>query len=248
MTPWSVSPSAGCRNSAARAASLSILHAPSSSEYSEWTWRWAQAGVVTGRRKRRRRPGRFGWHAPLYAGFGPPGPRRGPRRPLGNGCRVRANGCRPAPPAADEDGRILGSRSCLAALGEDRHRWAATGRVRRSSGAEALGAVRPGLEERDRVAVPPDDGAIAGAERLGAQEAVVGGRALGDGGVGPAGRRPALDDDRGAVANEHVHGGGRRSRDVLGHREPVTARPRRVDDVGEGAEHEIGRRRGARPD
>ncbi len=33
---------------AARAARSSILHAPSSSEYSEWTWRWAQAGVVTG--------------------------------------------------------------------------------------------------------------------------------------------------------------------------------------------------------
>ena len=48
ITPWSVSPSAGWPNSAARAASLSILHAPSSSEYSEWTWRWAQAGVLTG--------------------------------------------------------------------------------------------------------------------------------------------------------------------------------------------------------
>ena len=47
ITPWSVSPSAGWPNSAARAASLSILHAPSSSEYSEWTCRWAQAGVLT---------------------------------------------------------------------------------------------------------------------------------------------------------------------------------------------------------
>jgi hypothetical protein len=26
---------------------LSILQAPSSSEYSEWTWRCAQAGVLT---------------------------------------------------------------------------------------------------------------------------------------------------------------------------------------------------------
>ena len=47
ITPWSVSPSAGCSNAAARSASASILHAPSSSEYSEWTWRCAQAGVLT---------------------------------------------------------------------------------------------------------------------------------------------------------------------------------------------------------
>src|SRR5688500_13834117 len=41
MTPWSVSPRAGMSSSAARAASLSILQAPSSSEYSLWTCRWA---------------------------------------------------------------------------------------------------------------------------------------------------------------------------------------------------------------
>src|SRR4051812_6928437 len=46
MTPWSVSPSAGCPNSAARAASPSILQAPSSSEYSEWTCRWT-AGAIS---------------------------------------------------------------------------------------------------------------------------------------------------------------------------------------------------------
>src|SRR4051812_25937345 len=46
MTPWSVRPSAGWPNSAARCASASMLHAPSSSEYSEWTWRWAQDGVL----------------------------------------------------------------------------------------------------------------------------------------------------------------------------------------------------------
>src|ERR671930_422997 len=40
MTPWSVRPSAGCSNAAARSASASILQAPSSTEYSEWTWRW----------------------------------------------------------------------------------------------------------------------------------------------------------------------------------------------------------------
>ena len=42
MTPWSVSARAGWPNSAARAARASILQAPSSSEYSEWTWRWQQ--------------------------------------------------------------------------------------------------------------------------------------------------------------------------------------------------------------
>src|SRR3954464_2313166 len=47
MTPWSVSPSAGWSNSAARAASPSILQAPSSSEYSEWTWRCTAAAKAT---------------------------------------------------------------------------------------------------------------------------------------------------------------------------------------------------------
>src|SRR6266480_502943 len=42
MTPWSVSPRAGCSNAAARSASASILQAPSSTEYSECTWRWTQ--------------------------------------------------------------------------------------------------------------------------------------------------------------------------------------------------------------
>src|ERR687886_2010132 len=60
MTPWSVRPSAGWPNSAARAASASILQAPSSSEYSEWTCRWAQAGVLT---------------TPPRIGGGPDGPR-----------------------------------------------------------------------------------------------------------------------------------------------------------------------------
>src|SRR4051794_36252537 len=47
MTPWSVRPRAGWPKAAARAASASILHAPSRSEYSEWTCRWAQAGPLT---------------------------------------------------------------------------------------------------------------------------------------------------------------------------------------------------------
>src|SRR5215212_2613221 len=42
MTPWSVRPSAGCPSEAARSASASIGHAPSSTVYSEWTWRWAK--------------------------------------------------------------------------------------------------------------------------------------------------------------------------------------------------------------
>src|SRR5680860_471867 len=41
MTPWSVRPRAGWPEEAARSASESIRQAPSSSEYSEWTWRWA---------------------------------------------------------------------------------------------------------------------------------------------------------------------------------------------------------------
>src|SRR4029450_2932644 len=47
MTPWSVSPSAGIPSSAQRATRASILQAPSSSEYSEWTWRWTAAGLLT---------------------------------------------------------------------------------------------------------------------------------------------------------------------------------------------------------
>src|SRR4051795_10974981 len=42
ITPWSVRPSAGMPSSAARAAIGPILHAPSSSEYSLWTWRWTE--------------------------------------------------------------------------------------------------------------------------------------------------------------------------------------------------------------
>src|SRR4051794_4957812 len=52
ITPWSVSPSAGCPKAAARSTSPSILQAPSSSEYSEWTWRCATFGGVTGRSQR----------------------------------------------------------------------------------------------------------------------------------------------------------------------------------------------------
>src|SRR5262245_34814301 len=48
MTPWSVSPMAGWPYAAARSASLSILHAPSSSEYSEWTCRCATVEELIG--------------------------------------------------------------------------------------------------------------------------------------------------------------------------------------------------------
>src|SRR5688572_28424248 len=49
MTPWSVSPSAGWSNAAARSARASIRQAPSRTEYSEWTWRCANDGWDTGR-------------------------------------------------------------------------------------------------------------------------------------------------------------------------------------------------------
>src|SRR5215218_2294898 len=48
MTPWSVKPIAGWSKAAARSASLPMLHAPSSSEYSEWTCRCATVGVLIG--------------------------------------------------------------------------------------------------------------------------------------------------------------------------------------------------------
>src|ERR1700722_10813463 len=46
ITPGPVRPRARWSKDAARAASASTLHAPSSNEYSEWTWRWAQLGVI----------------------------------------------------------------------------------------------------------------------------------------------------------------------------------------------------------
>src|SRR5439155_23202108 len=48
MEPWSVSPTAGISNSAARAASDGMRQAPSRIEYSEWTWRWANGASGTG--------------------------------------------------------------------------------------------------------------------------------------------------------------------------------------------------------
>src|SRR3954452_13166039 len=47
MTPLSVSPSAGWPRAPARSPSALIFAAPSSSEYSEWTCRCAQAGGLT---------------------------------------------------------------------------------------------------------------------------------------------------------------------------------------------------------
>src|SRR6266508_322375 len=47
MDPWSVSPTAGISNSAARAASSGIRHAPSRMEYSLWTCRWTNGAVST---------------------------------------------------------------------------------------------------------------------------------------------------------------------------------------------------------
>src|SRR3954464_5508058 len=47
MTPWSVSPRAGCSKAAARSARASMRQAPSSTEYSECTWRWTQGDCGT---------------------------------------------------------------------------------------------------------------------------------------------------------------------------------------------------------
>src|SRR3990172_11925516 len=42
ITPWSVSASAGCPSSLARATICGMRARPSSSEYSEWQWRWTK--------------------------------------------------------------------------------------------------------------------------------------------------------------------------------------------------------------
>src|SRR3954453_6660008 len=58
MTPWAVSPRAGCSKASSRSARASILQAPSSTEYSECTWRWTQvtASRIYGRRPTARPP------------------------------------------------------------------------------------------------------------------------------------------------------------------------------------------------
>src|SRR3954454_20662972 len=70
MTPWSVSPRAGWPKAAARAARASILHAPSRSEYSEWTCRWAQAGLLKARPMLGAPPDGWTWRSAELAGFG----------------------------------------------------------------------------------------------------------------------------------------------------------------------------------
>src|SRR3954469_25149896 len=70
MTPWSVRPRAGWPKAAARAASASILHAPSSSEYSEWTCRWAQAELLTALAMLGARPDGWTRASPHVAMFG----------------------------------------------------------------------------------------------------------------------------------------------------------------------------------
>src|SRR5918997_3337877 len=96
MTPWSVRPSAGCPKAAARAASPSMDAAPSSNEYSEWTCRCAQAGVLTGwsnvcvASDRSRGPAAT---SPLAAGNGRSGALGAvdPRLQLGDGLAVAAD-------------------------------------------------------------------------------------------------------------------------------------------------------------
>src|SRR3954454_10184150 len=71
MTPWSGSPRAGWPNAAARAASPSILQAPSSNEYSLWTWRCtAGAKALPSMGSRADGPGRLGGLSPHLPGFG----------------------------------------------------------------------------------------------------------------------------------------------------------------------------------
>src|SRR2546423_8482839 len=67
MTPWSVSPRAGCSKAAARSARASILHAPSSSEYSECTWRWTAGGTAPEYARGRREPRSGAASRPLFA-------------------------------------------------------------------------------------------------------------------------------------------------------------------------------------
>ena len=47
MLPWSVIPSAGCPSAAAAATSSSTREAPSSIEYSVWTWRCVNESPTT---------------------------------------------------------------------------------------------------------------------------------------------------------------------------------------------------------
>src|ERR687897_1164097 len=82
ITPWSVSPRAGIPSSAARAAIRSILHAPSSSEYSLWTCRWTACPALEV----------IGIGARLPAGAdGAPGPRADQRGACGSRCAPSAN-------------------------------------------------------------------------------------------------------------------------------------------------------------
>src|ERR1700719_5111225 len=129
ITPWSVRPSAGCSNCAARAARASILQAPSSSEYSECTCRWAQEELLTGPLNARRRSGGASAAAPLFAPNPQApdqrhavlvrlGPEHGPRRPRGLGEGVLC----PQAQALDRRRERLGHLQAARLLRRGRHR------------------------------------------------------------------------------------------------------------------------------
>src|SRR4051812_37229730 len=117
MTPWSVRPSAGWPSAAARAASALMFAAPSSSEYSEWTCRCAQAGVLTG-------PPKIGARSDGAAALAAPS----------GGCVSQGpRAVQPAPPEGDrgagaaDDGPVPGRRRLATQqvserLGRHRHR------------------------------------------------------------------------------------------------------------------------------
>src|SRR4051794_1285153 len=151
MTPWSVSPSAGWPSAAARSASALMFAAPSSSEYSEWTCRCAQAGLLTG-------PPKIGARSDGAAALPPP-----------------SGGCRPQP----------------------------------------LCAVQPALQERDRGAVAPDDGAMARRGRLAAEEMAECLRRHRHGRVRATFRRGAAHPQATAVADRDVPRLRRVARDLL---------------------------------
>ena len=89
----------------ARSASASMLHAPSSSEYSEWTWRWAQAGVLTGSSRigagaRMARADRFP-HVAAFSATATPNCSASPARPSSVRRTARVRGSRATHPSSN---------------------------------------------------------------------------------------------------------------------------------------------------
>src|SRR2546423_1285485 len=169
MTPWSVRPRAGCSKAAARSARASILQAPSSSEYSEWTCRWAQAGVLTAAAILGVRSD--GAAGAVLVRFGVSGDPGGPGPgSVQRGARAAARGGAAGPPAGaagDERGERAG-RAGHAEVGVGRRR----------------GPGRLGLDAGEAAAELDAEGAVAvDLERVGeraAQQRSLGGQQAGD--------------------------------------------------------------------